>query len=178
MNNGLNLSFGHPQYGDADLNESISGVLDANELAAISTVRDGANSHIHTAYFAYGDNLEIYFISPLTDQHSVNIGANASVAMAIWNKTERWGESLQGVQIYGKAEVLGFGLNLVKGMTCYLKRFNAFAGIIKHPGEFAEGISSRMFVIRPSSIKLLDEPRFGRRNYIVLNLGQKDQAPQ
>jgi uncharacterized protein len=166
----LKSAFHHPQYADSDLRKSISQILDVHELCAIATLNEGSTSHIHTAYFAYDEHMDIYFISPLTDQHSINISKNASVAVAVWNPTRQWGESLQGLQIYGKAEVLGVGMNLVRGMTLYLKRFKDFSSIIKHPGEFAQGISSRMYVIRPTSLKLLDEPRFGRRNYIELTV--------
>jgi uncharacterized protein YhbP (UPF0306 family) len=170
MANKLKLEFHNARYTDDDLRDSISKILEINELCAIATLREGTSSHIHTAFFSYDENLDLYFISPTTDRHSINIRMNPSVAVAVWNKTDRWSEDLQGIQMFGRAEVLNPGLEMVRGMTCFLGRFRDFSSIITRPGEFAKGIASRIYVIRLNSLKLIDEPRFGRRNYIVLDI--------
>lgn len=168
----LTLSFGHPDYDDSTLSESIGSLLSSNHLGAMASIRDGSTSHINTAYFVHDSHLTLYFLSQPSDQHSANISQCDSVAVAIWATPERWGESLHGVQLFGRCEMLGTGTELAKAMGLFLATFSSFASIIRHPGQFIEGVTSRMYAVRPMSLKLIDEPRFGRRNYIVLDLAK------
>ncbi len=164
----LRVKFGDNKYADQELQDSICCILDASELCAMATIDQGT-SHIHTAYFVYNELLEIFFLSQQKDRHIQNIMINPSISVAIWNSTTDWGENLQGIQIFGSCRQLNSATDLINGMGLYLKRFPAFSTIIKHPGEFADGIASRLYVVKSRKIKLLDEPRFGRRNYLTLS---------
>ena len=95
------------EYSDHQFAESIESMLDTNELSAMATIRDG-ESHIHTAYFVYSESLELYFLSQPTDVHTANIRENPSIAVAIWNDSDEWGEHLQGLQIFGTCEEVPF----------------------------------------------------------------------
>jgi uncharacterized protein YhbP (UPF0306 family) len=161
----LALTFAHERYSDQALNESIAAILTENNLGAMASVR-GAEAYINTAYFVYSDDLSLYFLSQRGDTHSGNVDSNPSVAVAVWAATPRWGEDLRGLQLFGECEMLSFGTELIKGMQLFARQFPAFSSLVKHPGEFAEGVTSRMYRIRVSALKLIDEPRFGRRNYI------------
>ena len=166
----LNVCFQNDEYSDEELTESIESILEANELSAMATVRNG-ESHIHTAYFVYSESLEIYFLSQPTDMHTANIKENHSIAVAIWNNSDEWGEHLQGLQVFGICEEIPFlGKESVKAMRLFFQRFPAFKQIMKHPGEFKTGVTSRVYVVRPHWLKLLDEPRLGRRNYITVEI--------
>lgn len=163
----LKTTFGHANYSDQALNESLDHLLRENSLGAMASVR-GTEAYVNTAYFVYTDELALYFLSQPTDTHSGNIVENHSVAVAIWGTPEHWGENLHGVQFFGTCEQLGFGTELVTAMRLFLQRFPAFKAVMKQPGEFADGVASRMYAVRVSSLKLLDEPRFGRRKYIEI----------
>lgn len=170
MSININLKLYHPEYNNKILKKSIVNIIDNNKLCAIATVNEKNNSHIHTAYYSYDDKMNIYFISPLTDKHSENIKANPSVAISVWNEGDKWGEDLQGIQMYGNATVLSAGMNLIRGMSSYVQKHPDFSKIIVKPGEFKSGVLSRMFMINVYAIKLLDELEFGRRNYINVDI--------
>ena len=161
----LSLTFAHQQYSDQALNESVDAILNESHLGAMASVR-GTEAYINTAYFVYSDDLSLYFLSQRGDAHSKNVDANPSVAVAVWAASARWGEDLRGLQLFGECVSLSLGADLVKGMQLFARQFPAFSSLVKHPGEFAEGVTSRMYRISVSALKLLDEPRFGRRNYI------------
>jgi nitroimidazol reductase NimA-like FMN-containing flavoprotein (pyridoxamine 5'-phosphate oxidase superfamily) len=167
--NALQVVLNHPKYPNSELTDSISAILSANELCAIATVM-GGGSYIHTAYYAYSSNLEFYYLSQPSDQHSQNIEQNESVAIAVWNKPDKWSENLQGVQVFGRCKEVGPGRDLVEGMKLFLQQFHDFSKVMKSPGRFMDGITLRMYMVRPRSLKLIDEPRFGRRNFIVVQV--------
>lgn len=167
----LKIALEHPSRSDAELAESIVGILNANELCAVATV-SGTESYIHTAYFAYSQHLDLYFLSQPSDRHVTNILDNPTAAVAVWNPTQAWGRDLQGLQMFGRAEKLGAGLELVTAMGLLMGRFHGFSEIMKSPGEFVEGVTSRVFVVRSTRVKILDEPRFGRRNYIEVDIAR------
>ena len=165
----INAQFNHPEYEDEAINTSLTHLLSNNSLCAMASI-SGNIAHINTAYFVYDSNLSLYFLSQPTDMHSANITQNSSVAIAIWSQSKQWGEDLQGVQLFGTCKQIGLGKQLISAMKLFLTRFPAFKAIMKHPGEFADGVPSRMYAVEVSSLKLLDEPQFGRRNYIELKV--------
>ncbi|PID30578.1 hypothetical protein CSA80_01065 [Candidatus Saccharibacteria bacterium] len=165
----LKTHFNHPDFADEQLNESIAAILEANQTGAMSSIA-GDKAHINTAYFAYTSKLELFFVSLPSDTHSINITENNSVALSFWSESSTWSENLQGVQIFGTAEELGIGPKLVEGMKVFAARYPAVSAIIKNPGAFKDGVAVRMFRVQSERVKLLDEPRFGRRNYLDLTL--------
>ena len=63
-------------------------LLEASTLCAIATVSPGRRAHINTAYFAWGPEFEIVWWSAPQAQHSRNVHANASVAIAVFRSTQ------------------------------------------------------------------------------------------
>lgn len=165
--NTLTFKYSHPDFSDKEINSSIESILKSNSLGAMSSI-NGSKSYVNTAYFVYSNDLVLYFLSQPTDIHVSNITNNSSVAVAIWETPDNWGENLRGLQLFGTCKQLSLGKELLDGMKLFIKKFPAFKSIIKHPGEFADGVASRMYAIRISSVKILDEPQFGRRKYITL----------
>ncbi len=163
----ITLAYNHPDHSDKELNESLSDLLTAQSLGAMSSTRDG-KAHINTAYFAVSNNVTLYYLSPPRDTHSRYIEENPSVAIALWKQPEEWATNLHGIQLFGTCEKLSVGAELISAMSLYLKQFPAVKCIIKEPGKIMDGIKSRLYAIRVSSIKLLDEQRFGEEKYIEL----------
>ena len=166
---GLDVKFGHAELGDEELCRSIEDIIRESNLGAMSSVK-GNEAHVNTAYFVCSRTLDLYFLSQARDQHSQNIKDNPSVAVAFWKTPDTWSENLQGVQIFGTCTQLPLGPKAVHAMSLFVTRFPAFRTIVGRPGEFAEGITSRMYRVKPERLRLLDEPSFGRRNYIDLDV--------
>ncbi len=174
----IKASFGHPDFSDAQLRESVADILSRNELGALATARDG-EPHAATVSYAFADDLTLYFISAQTDVHTQDIAVNPSAAVAIWVTPESWGKDLQGLQLFGLCEEVKVGRELLAAMHLYLARFPAFTALLKNPGEFKKGIGSRMFAMRPTRIRLIDEPRFGYRVFIDASItGSRPGTPE
>jgi hypothetical protein len=167
----IKVAFGHPDHGDALLGESIGGILSRSELAALATARDG-EPHVATVSYAFTRDLTLYFISAQTDVHSQDITANPSAAVAIWTTPEAWGKELQGIQLFGRCEVLGVGPEFLTAMRLYLARFPAFTALLKNPGEFKAGVHARMYAMRPTRLRLIDEAAFGHRTFFDLQISR------
>jgi hypothetical protein len=165
----IKVDFGRPEHSDADLCESIGGILSRSELAALATVRDG-EPHVATVSYAFTRGLTLYFISAQADVHSQDIAANPAAAVAIWTTPDAWGKELQGIQLFGRAEVLGVGPEFLAAMRLYLARFPAFAALLKSPGEFKAGVHARMYAMRPTRLRLIDEAAFGHRTFLDLDV--------
>ncbi len=161
----VTATFGHADYSDAQLTESIGDLLSGCELAALASV-DGANAHIATVSFAFTRDLTLYFISAASDIHSTNFADNPSAAAAIWATPDAWGDDLYGIQIYGRCEEVKVGTELLTSMRLYLSRFPAFTALLKNPSEFKAGVHARMYAMRSTHLRLVDERRFGRRSFI------------
>jgi len=162
----LKLHFSHTHYNDEELAQSITNILEDSTELALATQKNN-QSHINVAHYAYNNLLELYILTQPSTQHTKNIDLNPSVAAAIWNATATPGENLRGLQLFGVCERVQ-KLELNNALRQYSQRFKSFREVIKHPTDFAKGITdSRFFVIKVEWLKLIDEPRFGRRNFII-----------
>src|SRR5438270_275545 len=104
-------------------------LLDASTLCAIATVSPGGRAHINTAYFAWGPEFEIVWWSAPQAQHSRNVHANASVAIAVFRSTRTWGGLDRGIQLFGRARELRGRASHVAGA-----RVHWLCGVFKEPG--------------------------------------------
>ena len=166
----ISASFGHASIDDDSIRESLSQLLTLNRLGAMASIRDVSFSYVNTAYFVYDARLTLYFLSQPEDQHVKNCENNESVAVAVWGTPQLWGTDLHGVQMFGRCEKVGVGIELISAMRLFLSAFPACASIFLEPGRFREGVNSQMFAVRVQSMKLLDERRFGRRVYISVHV--------
>jgi uncharacterized protein YhbP (UPF0306 family) len=163
---GLNVQFHRAEYTDADLIESITNILDNNIILAMSTVQDG-NAYINSAHYAYNEHLELVIFTHPQSDHSKNVAAHDSVAAAIWNRPEAWGLDLQGLQLFGTCLPL-VGEALEEAIQTYTARFPAFSNVVRSASDFdARSIPMRMYTLRIERLKLIDEPRFGKRKWIT-----------
>lgn len=171
----LNVSLiGNSNYMQVDLLQSINHILESNTLLAMSSLT-GSQSYINTAYFSYNCKLELFILTEHSTIHAQNIEKNSSVAAAIWMDSGIYGENLQGIQLFGTCEKVS-AFKMIDALNNYNTRFPTFAQIIKHPTDFAKGlVKSRLYVIKIEKIKLIDEPKFGRRNYISLSIKKEHE---
>ncbi len=160
------VQFSHEKYPDELLQESITDILSQHTTLSLATTGD--TSYINTAHYGFNEKLELFILTNPETQHGKNAAVNPSVAVAIWTEPEKWGTNLQGLQLFGSySEVQP--KDLPEAMAAFAERIPAFSDTFKTPNDILAGIN-RLFRIKVESLKLLDEPRFGRRNYIVLNL--------
>ena len=162
---GLNVQFNHPAYRNRDLAESITDVLDHNLMLAMATVQNG-EAYINSAHFAYNDRLELLIFTHPYSEHGKNLALNPSVAAAIWKPSENWDMNLQGLQLFGTG-TLAEGEALDDAIRIYGRRFPSFQHLIQSAEDFERDITDlRLYRIQVERVKLIDEGRFGHRNWI------------
>ncbi len=164
----VHLQFNHPEYSDDALNSSITSILEANTLCSMATIK-GQGAWINTAFYCFNGSMELYMLTEPSTQHSQNVKENSSVALTMFDTHQEWGPgNLRGLQVFGDCERAS-GVGLIEGTALYIKRFRGVAKWIKRPEDFAKGIiNSKLYVIKPKGVKILDEPAFGVENYITL----------
>ena len=163
----LNVQFNHPAYRNRDLVESITDILDDHFILAMATVHNG-EAYINSAHYAYNDRLEMVIFTHPYSEHGKNLAANPSVAAAISKHPEEWGMNLQGVQLFGTAGLVEED-ELQGAIDTYSKRFPAFSHIIQVAEDFERDITDmRLYKLKVEQVKLIDETRFGHRNWITV----------
>jgi uncharacterized protein YhbP (UPF0306 family) len=163
----LNLAYFHPKYSDASLNASIQSILEANELMGMATVC-GSEAYSNTAYFAFNEQMDIFVLCEPTTQHSQNLVHNQSMAAAIFDSHQPWTSDKRGLQLFGTCEIAS-GTDLAEAVARYLKRFVGLKQWVTNPDDILRGaINSKFYVMRVTSLKLFDEPTFGKEEFISL----------
>jgi uncharacterized protein YhbP (UPF0306 family) len=159
-------------YGQKDLQESIDSILEANKLCSMAT-SNGTNPYTNTAYFAYTNDLKIYFLSQPTLQHSLNIANNSAISLTVFDSSQPFASHLQGLQIFGDC-ILSTEQTAKLGFDLYTKRFPKLLDRVPSFEDYERGvIKSRFYEISVSSVKIFDEPRFGKDVWINTTIGNK-----
>uniref|UniRef100_UPI0031B5FEBA pyridoxamine 5'-phosphate oxidase family protein n=1 Tax=Nocardiopsis mwathae TaxID=1472723 RepID=UPI0031B5FEBA len=68
-------------------------LLDASRLCAISTVSPQDRAHINTAYFAWTPEFDLVWLSDPRARHSGNVRMRSTVAVAVYDSHQAWGQS-------------------------------------------------------------------------------------
>lgn len=127
-------------------------LLDASPLCAIATVsaRDGA--YVNTAYFAWSPEFDLLWLSDPDAEHSRNLRANPTAAVAVYDSAQSWGESDRGIQLFGSARQIRGSVER-DAERSYAARFPLY--------EPAELSGYRVFRFRPRRMKIFDEVALG-----------------
>lgn len=135
---------------EARLRSVAEELLEASTLCAISTVSPGGRAHVNTAYFAWAPDLRIIWISEPRAQHSRNLRANSSAAVAVYDSSQTWGKPDRGIQIFGSARLAGDD-------AVYSARFPEYAGLEAY----------RAYELVPRRVKLFDEQALGAATFVT-----------
>jgi hypothetical protein len=129
--------------------ELARGLLDASALCAISTVKSDGSAYVNTAYFAFGPDFDLVWMSEPNAEHSRNIRERGTAAVAVYDSTQVWGRPDRGLQLFGSAREAEVG----EAEALYAARF---------PEYDRENFGAyRFYVFRPGRIKLFDERELG-----------------
>ena len=136
-------------------------LLDASTLCAIATITADGSAHVNSAYFAWSRDFDIVWLSEPRARHSRNLRANNSVAIAVYDSTQTWGESDRGIQLFGSARDVR-GENGNQAETLYTKRFPDFTE--------TDLTAYGFYVFRPRRLKLFDERALGAGTFVTARL--------
>jgi uncharacterized protein YhbP (UPF0306 family) len=136
-------------------------LLEASTLCSIASVCDDGRPHINTAYFAWNDLVDIFWTSEPEAQHSRNVRASGTVAIAVYDSNQPWGTPGRGIQLFGRAEELE-GEAAREAKATYQDRFPAFP-------EADYGVY-RFYRCRPRQVKLFDEQVLGDATFVTARI--------
>jgi len=154
-------------HADEALRASLEELLTDNTLFSVATTGPGG-AHINAAFFAHDGELNLYFVSERSTQHSRNTADDPRAAATVTRQPPEYGEHLQGVQLSGVVhEARETEAGPKAALACYQLRFRTFAQDAATQQRFFTGEGPlALYRFRVESLTLLDEPRFGRRVYI------------
>jgi len=163
------FEFNNTEYPDKKLNQSIYEILSETYLLSMASINKD-KSHINTAYFAFNNSLELFILTPPTSKHTQNLEKNNSVSVTVFDTNQKWEGDKRGLQLYGTYEKTK-GDKFAEGMRFYLQRFPAFSEWAETPEELEKSdVKSRIYKIEVNSLKIFDEPTFGKDEFISLEI--------
>lgn len=158
-------SVGATAIGREQLRTSILRVLDANVLCSIATVTPQGTAHINTAFFAYSDSLELFFLSHPASRHCRNLASNPSIALTVFSSEQRWADPGRGIQLFGTAEEAA-GAAAEGAQRWYGTRFPDYHTWKASLPDRHLAREYRFFRIVVSTVKILDEDTFGDATFV------------
>ena len=137
------------------------GLLDASALCAISTVSSRTTAHIHTAYFVWNRDFEIFWLSDPAARHSRNVHARPSTAITVYDSHQVWGQPDRGIQLFGSTRQLP-ATEIAPAESLYAARF---------PGYATPDLRAyRFYRFRTERLKVLDEAVFGAAVFVTATI--------
>ncbi|MCP6719459.1 MAG: pyridoxamine 5'-phosphate oxidase family protein [Patescibacteria group bacterium] len=79
--------------------------MQSTEFCCLATVDDNG-VWSNTIYFAWDDNLNLYFISQPQSHHMKNLVKDPRIAISIYNTTQSTFDDVAGIQLDGEAHIL------------------------------------------------------------------------
>lgn len=165
----LSFNFEHDQYSNELLNEAIADILSSNVLMSMATNIEG-RSYISTSFYAYNDKLDFYFVSPPDSHHSQYVLDNPSVALSIFDSSQKWDDAKQGLQLFGKCQ-RATGLDLIEAGRLCMKRFVSLKTAIPNLDDIAKtAMSKKFYKIEVDSLQLFDEKNLEKGLFLPLKI--------
>ena len=162
----ISRGFSYPR-----MRKSVFGIIRENALCSMATVNRTGRAHINTAFFAYSDKFEFYFLSDPRSIHCQNLSSNTSMAMTVFTSSQNWDESGRGLQLFGRCSEAE-GPRATDAERVYVKRFAAYGKWMKGASEADRRQASvlrayRFYRFLPHKLKVLDEAEYGGAVFLV-----------
>lgn len=111
-----------------DARERILGYLRDHNTLTLATWEAGRPWA--AAVFYASDGFDLYFLSDPESRHSVDLAANAEVAVTVQEDYHEWA-MIRGVQMEGTAQVLEAEEDLAKAVAVYVEKYPFVAGYLR-----------------------------------------------
>lgn len=168
----MNIQFHHESVSDEMINKSLNEIFSGNTLLSMASIKDGKESWIHTAYYAYSARLHLYYLSPPSAQHSKNVESTPSIAVSIFDTHQPPEGKKRGLQVFGQCR-RAVGKEVAEGLAVYTERFPWITKYIAMPEDFDKGtLESKLYIIVPHMTKIFDEAMFGEEKWVAVTVPQ------
>ena len=156
----------------ARVQRTMRHILKKNALCAIATVAAHGRAHVNTAYFAYSDALDLYFLSHPSSRHCRNLESNPTMAIAVFDSGQTWGELDRGLQLFGTCrEARGVAARSAERM--YARRFKPFASWKAELDAKNAEWDYRFYRFVARRVKVFDEREFGGALFVTADIARR-----
>ncbi len=163
----MSVTFHCPGVDPERLAEAVHRVLGETMLCSMATVGSGNQVHINTAFFAWSEALELFFLSAPDAVHCRNLERVPTMAVAVFDGHQRWGAHHRGLQLFGAGGRVETP-KLAEAERLYARRFESYSEF-KVRGGAAFGVL-RFYGFWAASLKLLDEEAFGEARLVAAEI--------
>ena len=167
----MSAVFHFPGIAHDRIARAVHRVLEATPLCSMATRGPGDQVHINTAFFAWSEALELFFLSTPDSVHCRNLAQSPEMAVAVFDSHQPWGERHRGLQLFGVGEpVPPVRLSEVEGL--YARRFPRYREF--NARDDAAFAALRFYFFRATALKLLDEEECGEATPIAVAVVRPD----
>ncbi|MFI6844477.1 pyridoxamine 5'-phosphate oxidase family protein [Kitasatospora sp. NPDC050467] len=149
-----------------ELRNGVEGLLGEATVLTLATAGHEHGPHANLAFFAYDDDLVLYFVSERATRHSHHLAEEARAAATVFLPPPVFGEQLRGIQLTGSAGE-AWGCQAEAAFAAYQGRFPIFGQDDEVRRQFLTGGGvAALYRFQVEELTAVDEPHFGRRNYL------------
>ncbi|WP_371499921.1 pyridoxamine 5'-phosphate oxidase family protein [Kitasatospora sp. NBC_00374] len=150
----------------AELGKGVEGILAESTVLTLATAGHELGPNANLAFFAYDDDLVLYFVSERATRHSLHLTEDARAAATVFLPPPAFGEHLRGVQLAGSAGE-AWGRQAEAAFAAYRARFPSFGQDPEVRDRLLAGRgAAALYRFQVDELTAVDEPQFGRRNYL------------
>lgn len=155
------------------MRKDVREIVQENMYMTIATITRKNTPWITPVFFAYNNNLDLYWYSPKDSLHSRNIEENEEVAITIFNSTAT-GNDIKALYIKAKAKELATRDEIKEGLIPYAMKMaktqllnpQSIPSFLKKIRDFRGKSPLRMYKAIPYEISLLAESTMYKDLYI------------
>ncbi|MEU6235455.1 pyridoxamine 5'-phosphate oxidase family protein [Kitasatospora sp. NPDC047058] len=149
-----------------ELRKGVEGLLAEAMVLTLATAGHEHGPHANLAFFAYDDDLVLYFVSERATRHSHHLAEEARAAATVFLPPPVFGEQLRGLQLAGRAGE-AWGRQAESAFAAYQGRYPSFGQDAEVRRQFLAGAgAAALYRFQVEELTAVDEPHFGRRNYL------------
>ncbi|MER5636641.1 pyridoxamine 5'-phosphate oxidase family protein [Kitasatospora sp. NPDC002227] len=146
--------------------KGVEGILAESMVLTLATAGPERGPHANLAFFAHDEDLVLYFVSERSTRHSVHLAEEARAAATVFLPPPVFGEQLRGVQLTGLAGE-AWGHQAEAAFAAYQRRYPSFGRDPEVREQYlAGGGAAALYRFQVEELTAVDEPHFGRRNYL------------
>ncbi|WP_035841876.1 pyridoxamine 5'-phosphate oxidase family protein [Kitasatospora azatica] len=149
-----------------ELRKGVEGLLAESMVLTLATAGPEHGPHANLAFYAFDEDLVLYFVSERSTRHSLHLAEQARAAATVFLPPPVFGEQLRGLQLTGRAGE-AWGQHAEAALAAYQGRYPTFAQDPEVREQFlAGGGAAALYRFQVEELTAVDEPHFGRRNYL------------
>jgi uncharacterized protein YhbP (UPF0306 family) len=150
-------------------------LLAENVLCSMASITAENRAHINTAYFAFSDELELYFLSHPNALHCRNVQSNSSLAIAIFPSHQIWAGRDRGLQLFGTCRQ-ATRQQASKADQLYGKRFAEYSRWKNGLASDASGRDFRFYRFVTARMKVFEEEELGSGVFVLAGVKRASGA--